>query len=218
MRNYPFILLIFLPLLFLSCNTPMDRVYSKTSYSEDIESIRQSQKISDDDIELLARYIALSNLSGNDLEGKTYDDILDKIKEIRKTNTDSNDRLSMEKDAKRDRMNPFLAVNLTEKIFSKDDDKNYMKYTITFQNLSARNIKMVIGTMHINDLMEREIKKLNIVLDEELGANTTLQKTFTFGYNDSDENDQQVRVKPVTGIRIEWNPEKIIFDDGRVME
>ena len=66
----------------------MDKTYSTQSYINDIEAIRESNKVSYEDIELLTKYIALSKIAGNDLEGKTYEEILDKIKEIRKTNAD----------------------------------------------------------------------------------------------------------------------------------
>ena len=90
----------------------MDKTYSAASYLHDIEAIRESNKVSYDDIELLTKYIALSKIAGNDLQGKTYDEILEKIKEIRKANTDQTDQLNMEKDVLRERMSAYQLIYL----------------------------------------------------------------------------------------------------------
>src|SRR3978361_2333077 len=94
----------FLTIIFSSCRDAMDKTYSTATYIQDIEAIRENNKVSFEDIELLTKYIALSKIAGNDLQGKTYDEILDKIKSIRKANTDQADQKNMEKDAMRERM------------------------------------------------------------------------------------------------------------------
>ncbi|HEY8688993.1 MAG TPA: hypothetical protein VIM07_07150 [Chitinophagaceae bacterium] len=219
MRSYSLILFtFFLTLIFSSCNDPMDKTYNATTYVQDIAAIRESNKVSYEDIELLTKYIALSKIAGNDLEGKTYDEILEKIKEIRKANTDQTDQLNMEKDAMRERMSAYLKVMLTEKIFTKVNNKDYFSYTVTFQNTSPKNIKMVVGNISLNDLLDREIKNIQIVLDEELASNSIVKKTYTIAYDAGNENDKRIRSKELVDLRVLWNPQKIIFKDGTVAE
>lgn len=196
----------------------MDKTYNTATYVQDIAAIRESNKVSYEDIELLTKYIALSKIAGNDLQGKTYDEILEKIKEIRKTNTDQTDRINMEKDAMRERMRPYLKVNLTDKIFAKVNNKDCFTYTVTFQNASFKNIKMVVGNISLNDLLDREIKNIQIVLDEELFPNSIVKKTYTVAYDAGNENDIRIRSKELVDLRILWNPQKIIFKDGTVAE
>jgi len=196
----------------------MDKTYNATTYVQDIAAIRESNKVSYEDIELLTKYIALSKIAGNDLEGKTYDEILEKIKEIRKANTDQTDQLNMEKDAMRERMSAYLKVMLTEKIFTKVNNKDYFSYTVTFQNTSPKNIKMVVGNISLNDLLDREIKNIQIVLDEELASNSIVKKTYTIAYDAGNENDKRIRSKELVDLRVLWNPQKIIFKDGTVAE
>jgi hypothetical protein len=212
------VVIFFITLLFSSCNNPLDKTYHTETYVQDIAAIRESDKVSYEDIELLTKYIALSKMAGNNLQGKTYDEILEKIKGIRKANSDQSDQLNMEKDAMRERMRPYLKVNLTDKIFTKINNKDYFIYTVTFQNTSPKNIKIVVGNISLNDLLDREIKNVQIVLEEELVPDAILKKTYTVAYEAGNENDVRVRTKELIDLRIVWNPQKIIFKDGTVAE
>jgi len=218
MKSRLFSLVFFLSTIFSSCNDPMDKSYSPATYVNDIAAIRESNKISYDDIELLTQYIALSKIAGNNLEGKTYDEILSKVKDIRQANTDQKERVQMEKDAMRERMSGYLRVNLSDKNFLKVDSKDHFIYTVIFQNLSAKAIKMVVGSISLNDLLDREIKKIDIILDEELRPQATISKTYPVLYDPGNEHDKRIRSNNLVDLRIVWDPVKIIFEDGTVAE
>ena len=196
----------------------MDKTYSTATYVQDIANIRESNKVSYEDIELLTKYIAISKIAGNDLDGKTYSEILEKIKGIRKANTDMADKMKMEKDAMRQRMSSYLSVNLSGKLFSKVNNKDCFTYTVTFNNTTSKGIKMVVGSISLNDLLDREIQNIQIVLDEELPANSVFKKSYLIGYDAGNENDKRIRAKELVDLRVLWNPEKIIFKDGTIAE
>src|SRR6476646_9649803 len=129
MKSPLFILLaVPLTLLFTSCNNPMNRNYSPSTYVDDIHAIRESNETNAGDVELITRYITLSKIAGNDLEGKSYKEILDRIKEIKKANTEQSDQASMQKDAARERTAPFLAVTLSNKVFTRVNNKDCFVY------------------------------------------------------------------------------------------
>ena len=69
-----------------------------------------------------------------------------------------------------------------------------------------------------SNLMEKPVKNLSIFPDEDILPGQTLTKTCTIDYNDADENDRRMRSKDFFGIRIMWNPEKIIFENGKLAE
>ncbi len=209
---------IFLAIMLSSCNSPMDKAYSLSSYNEDMQAIMQSNKLTDDDIDVLTKYIAISQVAGNDLQGKTYNDILSKIKDIQKANGSSKSQNKLDKEITRTKLSPYLSVSLKEKIFSNVDGKNSFTYTVLFQNKSPQNIKMIIGNITLADVLEREIKKIDIVLDEEIKSNSSLKKLYIVTYNHNDENDKRIRTKNLSDLRIEWNPEKIIFTSGQVAD
>ena len=196
----------------------MDKTYSTSTYVQDIAAIRESNKVRYDDIELLTKYIALLKIAGNDLKGKTYNEILEKIKKIRKENTDQSNHLKLEKDVMRERMSSYLAVNLSVKIFSKVNNKDCFTYTVTFRNTALKNIKMVVGSISLNDLLDREIKNIKIVLDEELPPHSVVEKKYIVAYDPANESDTRIRSKELVDLRILWNPEKIIFKDGTFAE
>ncbi len=196
----------------------MNKTYNSQSYVNDIETIREGNKVSYEDIEIMTRYIALAKIAGNDLEGKTYGEILDKIKNIRNANANQSMQLEMEKEAKRERMSSYLSVNLSDKIFSKINNKDCFTYTVTFRNTSSKNIKLVVGSISLNDLLDREIKSIQIILDGNLKANSSLKKTYTVHYDHGNENDKRIRSKDLVDLRVLWNPVKIIFEDGIMAE
>ena len=210
----PLRLLLFFLIIICSCNNPLHRTYSPSTYEEDMQAIRKSNKVSDEDLQSLASFIVLAKLSGNDITGKSYDDILDKIKSFQQNNDQLNNKNELEKEARRKRLSPFLEVSLQRKDFLKKGNRQVLEFTITFKNTSSQKIKTISGSLVINDLMEKPIKTLSILLDENILPGQSLIKIYTVDYNDGDENDRRMRVKDIFDMRTVWNPEKIIFEKG----
>lgn len=211
-------LLVFIVIIFSSCNNPLHRTYNPVTYEEDIQAIRKSNKVSDEDLHTLVKYIMLAKLSGTDVSGKSYDDILGKIKSLQDNNDALNNRDAMEKEAKRKRMSPFLEVNLQSKTFARVNNKDVLLFTVILKNTGTQKIKTVTGSLMVNDLMEKPVKKLNIFLDEDISPGQTVTKIYSIDYNNDDENDRRMRSKDIFDIRIVWNPEKIIFENGKLAE
>jgi uncharacterized repeat protein (TIGR01451 family) len=111
-------------------------------------------------------------------------------------------------------MSSLLTVKLTDKIFSKVNNKDCFTYTVTFQNTSSKNIKMVLGNISVNDLLDREIKNIPILLEEPVRPGAILKKNYTVDYERANENDERMRSKDLVDLRVVWNPVKIIFEDG----
>lgn len=212
------LLLILIVIIFCSCNNPLHRPYNPATYEEDMQAIQKSNKVNDEDLQTLAKYIMLAKLSGNDVTGKSYGDIIDKIKSLQQNNDELSNRDAMVKEAKRKRLSPFLEVNLQNKTFAKKNNKDVLVFTVIVKNTGTQKIKTVTGNLLVNDLMEKPIKNLSIFLDEDISPGQTLIKTYTIDYNDSDENDRRMRSKDFFDIRIVWNPEKIIFENGKLAE
>jgi hypothetical protein len=211
-------LLLFIVIILSSCNNPLHRAYNPVTYEEDIQAIRESNKVTDEDLQILAKYIMLARLSGNDITGKSYDDLIGKIKSLRQSNDELNNRDAMEKEAKRKRLSPFVEVDLKNKTFAKENNKDVLVFTVVLKNTGTQKIKTVTGNLAINDLMEKPIKNLNIFLDEDISPGQAFTKTYTIDYNDADENDRRMRSKDLFDIRIVWNPEKIIFENGKLAD
>jgi hypothetical protein len=218
-RRSKFLLLfLFSVIIFSSCNNPLHRIYRAATYEDDMEAIRKSNKVSDEDLEILNKYIMLVKLSGKDISGKSYDEILDRIKTFQQKNNELSSSDALVKDAKRQRLSPFLEVKLQNKTFTKLDNKNVLAYKVSFKNTGTLKIKTITGSLVFNDVLGKPIKNLNIFLDEDIAPKETISKTYNTDYNDADENDKSIRSKDVLDVRVVWNSDKIIFENGRIAE
>lgn len=212
-----FLFIVIIPLvIFCSCSRPLGRKYSAKTFEHDIEEINQTHSVSSENMELLVKYIIISKLSGNDQEGETYNDILEKVKSLNAVNKSLTSQQKNDEVVKRQRLSKFLSVNLEQKDFSKIKNKDVLTYSVSFQNLGRKDIATVIGSL--NDLIEKEIKKIDIVLDEDVKTGSTIKKNYTINYDGANENDRRIRSKELIDMRIEWNPEKIIFKDGKIAD
>jgi hypothetical protein len=211
-------LLLFAVFIFSSCNNPLHRTYSPETYEDDMQAIRMGNKINDEDLKNLANYIILAKLAGTDLRGKSYEDLLEKITAFRQNNEALSGRQAMENESKRIRMSPFLRVSLQSKTFSNKNNKEALVFIVVFTNTGNQKIKTITGNLAINDLMEKLIKNLPIFLDQDILPGQTLTKAYTTDYNDADENDRRLRSNDSFNLRIVWNPEKIILENGKLIE
>jgi hypothetical protein len=211
-------LLLCTVILISSCNNPLHRTYNPATYEEDIQEIRKSNQVSDEDLQTLAKYIMLAKLSGNDVTGKSYDDLIGKIQSLQQNNDALNNRDVMEKEARRNRLSPFLEVNLQNKTFARKNNKDVLVFTVILKNTGTQKIKTVTGNVTINDMMEKPIKNLSIFLDDDIAPGQILTKNYTIDYIDADENDRRIRSKDFLEMRIVWNPEKIIFENGKLAD
>ncbi|MEO8764860.1 MAG: hypothetical protein ABI416_11260 [Ginsengibacter sp.] len=210
--------LVFIIVIFVSCNNPLQRTYRPSTYEDDIQAIRKTSKVPEEDLQTMAKYIMLARLSGKDITGKSYGEIIDKIKSLQQNNTDRNNRNAMEMETKRKRLSPFLDVILQNKTYVSKNNKNILIFTIAFKNTGIKKIKTVAGNLAIRDLMEKPIRNVAIFLDEDVAPGQTLIKTYSSDYNDADENDRRMRAKDLFDMRTAWNPEKIIFENGKLIE
>lgn len=201
-----------------SCNNALNKNYSPINFESDILEIRENQKIPEEDIRLLTDYILVARLGNQDLEGKSYSGILERIKEVRKISKEAFDKHENLQLFKRQLLNPLIKVSLVQKEFIKIKNRDYLVYTVAFRNLTEKKIRTVIGDLSIEDLLEKEIKSIYVLFNEELGAMASTTKTYKMEYEYSNESDQRIRLKNLTDLRIKWNPEKIIYGNGKMVE
>lgn len=83
MKRFSFLpALIMITLFISSCgSSPLNRTYSDANFVLDAKAIKESKKLTDEDMELLARYIVRAKFSGEKLESMTYADMLKKAKD-----------------------------------------------------------------------------------------------------------------------------------------
>lgn len=208
------ILYLFILLFFCSCHDPLDRSYNPVSFEKDLQEIRESNTISEQEFQDLAKFIVLARLTGNDMKGESYKTILDRINSLQQQSGIK----EKEMETKRARLSAWLEVALLEKVFIMKKEKPFIIYTVQFKNISSSAIKTIIGHLSINDLLDKPIKQIDILVEEPVKPGLTLVKTYTIPYDHASENDQRVRSKDLVDMRVVWNPDKIIIEDGKILQ
>jgi len=213
-----------------SCNNPLNKKYSEDNLEKDAREIFESKKVDSTDMAYMGMYIVRAKMSGEQLDGKTYNDILKKAKELRKKNEkeDAEAKALAEKTAKaeeekRQTFAKILTVALYDKGFYKGDFEkgefgDYLTYKVAYENKSDKDIRAVKGSLLITDLFDTEIKTINLVEDKGIPAGKTVMKVYTTDYNQFEDEDTRLRSKRMEDIKVVWTPEKIIFADGSTLE
>lgn len=208
-----------------ACNSPLNKKYNETSLDTDLKEILNSNKADTTDIEFVSLYVMRSKLLGENLDGKTYGDLLFNAKELRlkaeKEDAEAKtlaSKIATEEKEKRELFAKILTVALYDKGYYKADYEDYLTYEVAYENKGERGIRAVKGSLLITDIFDSKIKQINLVEDEGISAGQTVKKSYTTDYNQFMDEDIRLRSKSIKDIKVVWTPEKIIFDDGTTLE
>lgn len=208
-----------------SCNNPLNKKYSEQNLDKDLKEIMESKKADTTDMTYIAMYIMRAKMLGEKLDGKTYNDLLDNAKELRKKaekeEADAKalaDKAANEEREKRALFANILTVALYDKGYYKADYEDYLSYEVAYENKGDKDIRAVKGSLLITDLFDTKIKQINLVEDEGIPAGKTVKKSYTTDYNQFMDDDTRLRSKSIKDIKVVWTPEKIIFADGTTLE
>ncbi len=108
-------------LIILSCSSELDKKYSDDTFLLDAKEIKNSGNLNKEDIELLGKWIIKSKFRGDDLSQKTYGEILDEAKKVKK-----------EKEA--------VVVSIFDKGFAKADYESYNSFSYIIKNKTGKSL------------------------------------------------------------------------------
>lgn len=208
-----------------SCNNPLNKKYNEDNLDKDLKEIVESKKADTTDMGYIAMYIMRAKMLGEKLEGKTYNDILENAKELRKKAEKEEaeakalaDKVAKEEQEKREMFGKILTVALYDKGYYKGDWEDYLTYEVAYENKGNKDIKAVKGSLLITDLFDQKIKAINLVEDEGIPAGKIVKRSYTTDYNQFLDEDTRLISKSIKDIKVVWTPEKIIFGDGTTLE
>lgn len=76
---------LLLALFITSCDSnPLDRKYSDNKFVTDVKDIRESNKLSEEEMKMLAGYVINAKFTGEKIESMTYGEMVKKAKEMAK--------------------------------------------------------------------------------------------------------------------------------------
>lgn len=217
------ILLLTVTVSLLSCSNPLDKPYKEATLEED--AIELKKVLSEDELGMLAGYIALKSFGEDKMIGKTYRDLLEEAKKVRKEMEEQEaEEQRLAEKAKADeaerikKLGAVLTVSLFEKGYVEVDYQEFITYKFAFENKSEKDIKAFTGTVYFNDLFDKEITNLSLTFDEGIPANSTIKWDASTEYNQFRDTDQTLKSKDLENLKIRWVPAKVLFKDGSTLE
>lgn len=215
MKN--FILITVLALL-TACSGPLDKKYSEETLSDDAKDIKESGNLNDEDAGIMAAWIVRAKLTDENLEGKTYKEILAEAKDYKKEQETLAQRAKEEEEEKRQKLGAALTVAMYDKGYEEYDYQKYLTYSLAFENKSDKEIRAFKGSISIQDLFDSEIKSINLTIDNPIPVGQIFKGTYTTEYNQFMDEDIRLKNKDMENLKVVWTPEKIIFADGSTLE
>lgn len=216
------LLLVITSLVLFSCSSA-DKKYSKDTFENDVKELKKD--LSEEDFEILGKTILRSAFLKTDLEGKTYSEILKEGKEWEKQQAaaELEQKLLAEKALKEEqerivRLREAVVVSCFDKGFQKYNYEDYITYKFAIQNKSDKDFRAIKGTLIFTDLFDDEITRINFKYDQPIKAGETVNWNATTDYNQFKDEDKTMRNKDLKDLKVIWNPEKIIFEDGTTLE
>ncbi len=115
-----------------------------------------------------------------------------------------------------------LSVNLVGKNFTERDfyagrSSDNLSFSIQQTNKSAKDIRGYKGVFAIKDIFGDEIIKVSYKSDEVLRAGQSKKEEMSLNYNQFTNSHQKLRAAAMENLRVEWQPEMIMFADGTAL-
>ena len=119
-----YIISLFFSIMLFSCTDPLEKSYSQASFSEDIIELKEI--ISESELDELHKYIEISLFLGVDINDKTYNDLLNDIKNA-KINEDEAENSFVREDFK-DLLNQRLENHMCDDFILEMNRKSGVKH------------------------------------------------------------------------------------------
>ena len=217
------LLLVGMTAVLFSCSTPMEKKYNEKTALKDIQLIKAA--IDSIEFNLLAGSVFRLKLEDKKLEEMTYAEILEDGKKwkAKQEKIEAEQKALAEKAAKDEaerikKLTESVIVSCFEKGYSEVDYQDYITYKFVILNKSDKAIRAVKGGITFTNLFDEKIKSLSFVYDKPIEAGEQVNWDATTEYNQFMSGDKTLKNKDLKDLKVVWNPEKIIFEDGTTLE
>lgn len=217
------LLLIGITAVLFSCTTPMEKKYNEKTALKDIQLIKEA--IDSTEFNLLAGSVFRLKFEDKKLEEMTYAEILEEGKKWRaeQEKIEAEQKALAEKAAKDEserikKLTESVIVSCFEKGYSEVDYQDYITYKFVILNKSDKAIRAVKGGITFTNLFDEKIKSLSFVYDKPIEAGEQVNWDANTEYNQFMSEDKTLKNKDLKDLKVVWNPEKILFEDGTTLE
>lgn len=96
------------------------------------------------------------------------------------------------------------------------DFEDDITLALSIKNLTGRNIRALDGTVNFTDLLDNEIMRMSLAINDPIAAAATLTWDGGINYNQFIDADQRLRAAQQQDLKINFVPNKILFADGSI--
>lgn len=117
---------------------------------------------------------------------------------------------------------PMTATLLSKKFVPSNPSvkryEDYIAFRLRFDNLSDRDIRAFQGVIKFYDLLDNLILAANVAINDPVDANSSLEWPGQIDYNQFRDSHQGLRNAEMQNMKVRFQTEKILFNDGTVKE
>ena len=130
-------------------------------------------------------------------------------------------RQAEEREKERRRREPLLAVlavSFLGKEFAAVEGKDYITLSLTYQNRSDKDVRAFKGLLEFSDLFGEPLLQASLSEDHALAAGEVRAVRRSLDYDPSLDAHRRLRDAGPESVRVEWQPQRIMFADGTSLE
>jgi hypothetical protein len=218
--------------LSLSCSrNAKNKTLSQKSLDSDVESIKESEQLSDEDMRLLTSYVSRLKISmevrGTPFpEDKTVGQMIDEQRTwednltAKRADSDRRAEVAAKEDTVvADQLRRVVQVEVYNKRLSKADSRlnqydDYLLFGCVIRNLGSRNINRFMGSLVFSDRANKEISRTTLLYDKLLLPGKSIDWVLKKKYNDFIDGDVKLANTDLQEMRVAWMPQTIIYNDS----
>lgn len=211
---------LLLTAMLISCSNPLDKKYSEATLEQDAKELKESKKVSEEDYQLMAGWILKAKLTGESLEGKTYNEIITSAKNYQLEQENLKKEAELAEAEKAKKMTDAVTVTITGKDFFEGDWESYNVFKYAIKNKSSKTIDAIKFTFRVYNKLGDEIGEgFNLsVTKDKIEPNQVYSNQSGFDFNQFSNEDSAIKNSNYEDLKFVVKVEKIVYTDQSVLE
>ncbi len=117
-----------------------------------------------------------------------------------------------------EKLSDAIAVSCFKKGFIKNEYGAYISFEFKITNTSKKAIRTIKGKITFNTITNEKIQTLNLIYGHLIKSGTKKIYKAAIDYDPLIPEDCLLKEESIKALKVEWFPEKLIFEDGSVLE
>lgn len=137
--------------------------------------------------------------------------------EVKKHQREVTEKVKQEHEDKLERLCSLIDVVIINKGFQEGEKNSYITYDFVFTNKTDKEFKGFRGTIEFFDQFNERVYYLDLVFEEGLMPEESIQWQAQTVFNQFMESDVLMNEYSLEDLHIEWKPDKVIYKNGKLV-